>query len=294
MSLIEFKNVTFAYPKSGQAKTSASAQASTSPNNQAALQNINLNIEAGEFVCILGANGSGKSTLAQHINALLLPSEGEVYIDGMNTQEKPHLRKIRQKAGMVFQNPENQAVASVVEDDVAFGPENLGLEPQVIRERVADALETVHMSDKAKSEIFDLSGGEKQRVAIAGILAMKPDILIMDEPNAMLDERGKRGIMRVAHELHDKGITIVMITHNMDDATAADRVIVLSKGKIVFQGSPASVFCLENAAELRRINLGMPRASELAMQLSEQGVSLDKLPLSTEELVSDIVKLINK
>ena len=294
MSLIEFKNVTFAYPKSAQAKTSASGQASASPNNQAALQNINLNIEAGEFVCILGANGSGKSTLAQHINALLLPSEGEVYVDGMNTQEKSHLRKIRQKAGMIFQNPENQAVASVVEDDVAFGPENLGLEPQVIHERVADALETVHMSDKAKSEIFDLSGGEKQRVAIAGILAMKPDILIMDEPNAMLDERGKRGIMRVAHELHNKGITIVMITHNMDDATAADRVIVLSKGKIVFQGSPASVFCLENAAELRRINLGMPRASELAMQLSEQGVSLDKLPLSTEELVSDIVKLINK
>ena len=276
MALIEFKNVTYKYPKS----------------TYVALKDLNLSIEAGEFVCILGANGSGKSTLARHINALLLPDEGEVTVAGMSTLDKKSLRNIRQKAGMVFQNPENQAVTSVVKDDVAFGPENLGLDPAVIKERVSKALETVHMSDKAEKEIFDLSGGEKQRIAIAGVLAMKPEILIMDEPSAMLDERSRRGIMRVAHELNASGITIVMITHSMDDAASADRVIVLEKGEIFLQGSPYEVFSRKNATDLRRINLGMPRAAELAMQLGECGVSLDNLPLSTAELVSDIVNIL--
>lgn len=278
MALIEFKNVSFSYPKS----------------EHTTLRNLNLSIEAGEFVCILGANGSGKSTLARHINALLLPDEGDVLVAGMSTLDKKSVRKIRQKAGMVFQNPENQAVASIVKDDVAFGPENLGLEPAEIRERVAESLETVHMSNKAENDIFDLSGGEKQRIAIAGVLAMKPEILIMDEPSAMLDERSHRGIMRVAHELHESGITIVMITHNMDDAAGASRVVVLEDGEIFLQGSPHEVFCKENAADLRRINLGMPRPAELAMQLNEQGVSLNDLPLSTSELVSAIVEQLKK
>lgn len=278
MSLIEFNDVTFFYPKS----------------DKPALNKLNLHIEAGDFVCILGANGSGKSTLARHINALLLPDEGEVFVSGMNTQDKKLVRKIRQKAGMVFQNPENQAVASIVKDDVAFGPENLGLEPDIIHERVAAALKTVHMQAHADDDIFDLSGGEKQRVAIAGVLAMKPDILIMDEPSAMLDERSHRGIMRVAHELNEEGITIVMITHSMDDAASANRIVVMNKGQIFLQGSPQEVFCKENAAALREINLGMPQSAELAMQLDELGVSLDRLPLSMSELVRDIVKLVNK
>lgn len=252
-----------------------------------ALDDVSLEVPAGEFVAILGANGSGKSTLAKHVNALLLPSSGSVLVGGIDTADPARRFEIRERTGMVFQNPDNQTVASVVRDDVAFGPENLGLPPDQIRVRVDEALRTVAMQDRALDEIDSLSGGQKQRVAIAGVLAMRPRILVLDEPGAMLDARGRRGIMRVAHELNDQGMTVVLITHFMDDALKADHVVVLDKGRIALEGCPQEVFT--DPKGLHDLRLELPFSIKLAQDLRAGGMDVG-FGLSEDVLEEEICR----
>lgn len=240
------------------------------------LDDISLEIEAGSFVAILGHNGSGKSTFAKHINALLTPTEGKLWVDGLDTGDPENLLNIRGKVGMVFQNPDNQMVTSIVADDVAFGPENLGIpQPQIV-ERVNEALAAVAMTDFAEADPTELSGGQKQRVSIAGVLAMRPDILIFDEPCAMLDPRGRRGIRRVMRDLNDGGSTIVHITHFMEDALEADLVFVMDQGKIVLRGTPDEVFA--HGELLRSLGLEQPFAMQLATRLRDLGVDVPDTP----------------
>lgn len=237
-----------------------------------ALAGVSAHVNAGEFVCILGGNGSGKSTLAKHMNALLLPDQGTVTVDGMSTADAECTYLIRQTSGMVFQNPDDQLVSTLVEDDVAFGPENLGIQLPELRERVTRALADVGLAGFERKETHALSGGQKQRVAIAGVLAMNPRILILDEASAMLDPRGRAGLMRVCRELHERGFTIVMITHFMEEAAQADRVIVLESGKVVCDGSPAQVLLQEDL--LRRLNLDVPFATHFSHALRNAGVAV--------------------
>lgn len=239
-----------------------------------ALAGVDLHVAPGEFVCILGGNGSGKSTLAKHLNALLLPDRGTVTVDGYDTAEPRDVYRIRSTAGMVFQNPDDQLVASLIENDVAFGPENLGVPTDDLRQRVADALADVGLQGFDKRETAALSGGQKQRVAIAGVLAMEPSILILDEATAMLDPRGRAGLMRVVRELHERGMTVVMITHFMEEAAAADRVVVLDGGEVRMDGAPEEV--LVRADELRSLSLEVPFACRLSLELQAAGV-----PVST-------------
>lgn len=234
------------------------------------LDGVSLNIAEGEFVCILGGNGSGKSTLAKHMNALLVPDEGSVLVDGLDTGDSEYVYDIRSTAGMVFQNPDDQIVASLVEDDVAFGPENLGVDPAEIAERVKHALKEVGLVGFDRNETHALSGGQKQRVAIAGVLAMQPKVLILDEASSMLDPRGRKGLMRVCGELNARGMTIVMITHYMEEVVQADRVIVMNAGRIACVGTPEEV--LVRADELREMNLEVPPACQLALCLQKEGV----------------------
>jgi energy-coupling factor transporter ATPase len=252
------------------------------------LRDIDLEIPFGQFVAILGANGSGKSTLAKHINALLLPTQGDVRVGGASTADPQQVMQIRTRAGMVFQNPDNQAVASVVRDDVAFGPENLGIDPQEIVQRVHDALECVHMLDHVDDEIHSLSGGQKQRIAIAGVLAMKPEILILDEPGAMLDVRGRRGITRVAHELNQEGMTVVLITHFMEEALRADRVVVLDRGTVALDGTPAEVFT--DVKRLEELRLALPFSLKLASELQARGIPVGS-GLDEDELERELCSL---
>lgn len=251
------------------------------------LDGIDLQISQGEFIAVLGANGSGKSTLAKHVNALLTPSSGKVTVEGFDTRDPEHVYDIRRDAGMVFQNPDNQSVAFIVKDDVAFGPENIGLPPDEIKERVEDSLNAVMMMDRAEDEIANLSGGQKQRVAIAGVLAMKPKIMILDEPGAMLDQRGRRGITRVAHELNDQGMTVLLITHFMEEALKADRVIVLDHGRIALQGAPEEV--LTDSESLRGLKLELPFSIQLANDLNEHGFDVG-VGLSEEVLEEEICR----
>ena len=237
-----------------------------------ALRDVNVHVNAGEFVCILGGNGSGKSTFAKHINALLAPDEGSMTVDGSDTRDQQALYLIRSTAGMVFQNPDDQLVASLVEDDVAFGPENLGVEPSEIAARVTRSLAEVGLMGFEKHETHALSGGQKQRVAIAGVLAMEPKILILDEASSMLDPRGRKGLMRVCRELHEAGLTIVMITHFMEEAAEADRVIVLEEGRVALEGTPDEV--LVRTDVLARLNLEVPFACDFSVQLQNLGVSV--------------------
>lgn len=271
---ISFDHVSFSY------KTDA-------PN---VLDDICLDIEAGQFVAVLGANGSGKSTLAKHINALLAPTAGRVMVGSRDTHREEDVLGIREAAGMVFQNPDNQAVASIVRDDVAFGPENLGLAPDEIRVRVDEALATVAMEDHAFDEIESLSGGQKQRIAIAGVLAMRPQILILDEPGAMLDARGRRGITRVAHELNAVGMTVVLITHFMEDALGADHVVVLDAGHIALEGTPDEVFT--DAEALRALRLELPFSIRLAEDLRRQGFEVG-MGLSEAVLEEELCQLLS-
>ena len=257
-------------------------------NGDPVLSHINLDIAPGEFIAVLGANGSGKSTLAKHINALLQPTDGHVIVGGIDTSSTSRVNEIRRSAGMVFQNPENQAVASIVRDDVAFGPENLGLSVEEIGRRADEALETVAMQKHAFKEVHSLSGGQKQRVAIAGVLAMRPQILILDEPGAMLDMRGRRGITRVAHELNQDGMTVILITHFMEYALGADRVIVLDHGEIALQGTPDQVFT--DAERLRELRLELPFSVKLAVDLRERGIKVG-LGLSEEKLEEELCRL---
>ena len=243
-----------------------------------ALAGVDLHVAPGEFVCILGGNGSGKSTLAKHLNALLLPDRGTVTVDGYDTAEPRDVYRIRSTAGMVFQNPDDQLVASLVEDDVAFGPENLGVETPELARRVRDALKQVGLVGFEKHETNALSGGQKQRVAIAGVLGMEPKILILDEASAMLDPRGRKGLMRVCRELNGRGMTVVMITHFMEEAAAADRVVVLDRGKVACNGAPRDV--LVRTDVLAGLNLEVPFACDLSLKLREADVDV---PVCVEE-----------
>ncbi|HHT64623.1 MAG: energy-coupling factor transporter ATPase [Caldicoprobacterales bacterium] len=251
----------------------------------AALDGVSLSIHEGEFVAIIGHNGSGKSTLAKHFNALLQPASGDVYVKGMNTKDEEQVWSIRQVAGMVFQNPDNQLVATIVEEDVAFGPENLGLPPGEIRLRVDRALESVRMSDFAQSAPHYLSGGQKQRIAIAGVIAMRPEIIILDEPTAMLDPSGRKEVMDTVHYLNkNEGITIVHITHFMEEAIQADRVVVMEEGKIILDGPPREVF--RQVETLKQIGLDVPQVVELAFDLNREGFSIPGDPINIEEMVN--------
>lgn len=250
-----------------------------------ALRNVSFNIEKGEFVALTGMNGSGKSTLAKLLNGLYIPSAGDVLVDGINTRDEERTFEVRRKAGMVFQNPDNQMVATIIEDDVAFGPENLGVPREEIVERVDWALNAVGMNEFRTRSASKLSGGQKQRVAIAGVLAMKPDILILDESTSMLDPEGRAEIMEVAKKLNASGITVISITHNMDEAAQADRVIVLRKGRLVLDGTPKEVFA---SPEVERCGLALPPATEIAHMLEEKGFTFGETVTDEDGLVEGI------
>lgn len=243
-----------------------------------ALNGVSTHIRPGEFVCVLGGNGSGKSTFAKHINALLIPDEGEVTVNCQSTSNEDACYLIRSTAGMVFQNPDDQIVATLVEDDVAFGPENLGVSPDKIRNRVIEALETVGLAGFEAAETTTLSGGQKQRVAIAGVLAMKSRVLILDEPSSMIDPRGRAGLMRVIQQLNAQGFTIVLITHFMEEAAAADRILVMDAGCIVMEGTPDEV--LTRADELQRLHLDAPFTIQLALACRNAGLDV---PLTLDD-----------
>lgn len=249
-----------------------------------ALQDVNLQVKKGEFIAILGHNGSGKSTLARHINALLCPTEGTLWIEGMDSNDPKNTWNIRQKAGMIFQNPDNQMVASIIEEDVAFGPENLGVPPEEIRERVRQALEAVDMLAYAQGSPARLSGGQKQRIAIAGILAMQTECIVLDEPTAMLDPSGRKDLMDTILRLnHEQGITVIHITHYMEETIEANRVIVVDHGRIVMEGTPREVFV--QVEKLRELGLDVPPMTELAWELRQQGYQIRPDILTVEEMV---------
>lgn len=280
MNFIEFQNVTFGYSDDGE----------TQKIEENVIENMNLKIEKGDFVAVLGHNGCGKSTLAKLCNAILIPQSGKVLIDGIDTADEEKLYDIRRKVGMVFQNPDNQIVATIVEDDVAFGPENLGVDPKEIRERVDEALKSVGMYEFRNFEPHKLSGGQKQRVAIAGIIAMKPRCIVFDEPTAMLDPRGRKEVMKTAKMLNEEyGITVVFITHYMDEAVKANRVIVMDEGRIILDGKPKEVFT--HVDTLKKAQLDVPEATELTHLLIKDGVNLDKDILDIDELVKAVTDI---
>jgi energy-coupling factor transport system ATP-binding protein len=247
-----------------------------------AVDHVTLRIERGSFTAIIGRNGSGKSTLAKNINGLLIPTEGTVYVKGLDTADPDRIWEIRQTAGMVFQNPDNQLVSSIVEDDVAFGPENLGVEPGEIRKRVDESLYAVNMYEERKKAPHLLSGGQKQRVAIAGVVAMRPECIIFDEPTAMLDPHGRREVMCIIRKLHREGITIVLITHFMEEAAEAERVIIMDKGKVMMDGSPREVFA--RTEEIRSLDLDVPFTVDLAERLRSRGFPVPDGIIEEEEM----------
>ncbi|MBO8126493.1 MAG: energy-coupling factor transporter ATPase [Firmicutes bacterium] len=254
-----------------------------------ALRGVSLEIQPGEFIAVVGHNGSGKSTLAKHINALLLPSSGSVTVDGLDTADPKNLWEVRQRVGMVFQNPDNQIVATTVEEDVAFGPENLGVPPEEIRVRVAEALEAVGMEEYASRPPHNLSGGQKQRVAIAGVLAMRPKCIVLDEPTAMLDPVGRQEVLRTVQHLNrTEGITVVWITHFMNEAAVADRVFVMHQGEVALEGPPNQVF--SNVEMLKELHLDVPQVTELAHLLCKAGLPVTAEVLEEEALVAQLVE----
>ena len=258
-----------------------------------ALDSVNIEINSGEVVAILGRNGSGKSTLAKHLNAIMLPDSGRVLVDALDTRDHVNTYMIRRNVGMVFQNPENQMVSSVIEDDVAFAPENLGLSREEIRKRVDEALIAVGMYEERFKAPRLLSGGQKQRVAIAGIIAMQPDYIVLDEATAMLDPAGRKEVMDTVLRLNkEKNITVIMITHFMDEAARADRVIVMDNGKKLRDGTPREIF--SNEEEIERLGLSLPPASELSHRLIKAGINLPKDSLCEEDLIYDIKELYEK
>lgn len=251
-----------------------------------AIDNLSLDIERGSFTAIIGKNGSGKSTLAKNLNGLLLPTEGVIYVDGYDTRDDENIWNVRQTAGMVFQNPDNQLVSAIIEDDVAFGPENLGIEPSEIRRRVDKALEDVNMGQFKKKAPHLLSGGQKQRIAIAGVVAMKPKCIIFDEPTAMLDPKGRGEIMSIIDELHAEGITVILITHFMDEAVRADRVIIMHEGRILLDGTPQEVF--EQEGLIKSVNLDVPLMVEIGAKLRKAGIDVPKDIITEEKMVEFI------
>lgn len=280
-SIISAQNITFAY------------QSYDNELPHAVLRDVTLNVKRGSFVAVLGHNGSGKSTLAKHFNAILLPQGGTVWVEGMDTRDEEHLYDIRQRVGMVFQNPDNQIVATIVEEDVAFALENLGVPPQEIRERVDEALKTVHMYEYREHAPHQLSGGQKQRVAIAGIIAMRPDCIVLDEPTAMLDPHGRRQVMKTIRALGEKyGITVVLITHYMDEAAVSDRVIVIDEGQILLDGTPKEVF--SHVQVLWDVGLDVPQATQLVFELRKAGYNMPQDIISEEECIDAIEKLLEE
>lgn len=258
-----------------------------------ALKDVTAQIKKGEFTAIIGTNGSGKSTLARHLNALLIPTEGELSVEGMRTSDAGRAWDIRQKVGMVFQNPDNQLVAAVVEEDVAFGPENLGVPPEEIRERVDLALEKVGMTSYRKQAPSMLSGGQKQRVAIAGVLAMKPDCIVLDEPTAMLDPKGRKEVMDTIHELNKtEGITIVLITHFMEEAVTADHILVIDRGVLKMEGTPREIF--SQADKVTEIGLDVPVPADLARRLRKKGMAVSEKCMTDEELGEALCPFVSK
>lgn len=257
------------------------------------LKGVNLEIKKGEFVALLGHNGSGKSTIAKMFNAMLLPAGGRVYVEGMDTLDESLLYEIRRRVGLVLQNPDNQLVASIVEEDVAFGPENLGIAPEEIRRRVDDALKAVEMYDYRLNAPYKLSGGQKQRIAIAGIIAMQPECIVLDEPTAMLDPRGREEVLRTIHKLNqEKGITIVLITHYMDEAVQASRVVVMDNGQILLQGTPEEVFA--HVELLKKHKLDVPQATELIYRLRASGYPLPECVLNEEDCVAALERILKE
>ena len=277
-NIIEVKNVTYEY--TDEEKTFA------------AVKNLSLNIERGSFTVILGHNGSGKSTLAKMLNGLNKPTSGDVFADGINTKDEETEIEVKRKVGMVFQNPDNQIIASIVEEDVAFGPENLGIPPKEIEKRVEDALKAVGMWEFRKSTPHHLSGGQKQRIAIAGIIAMQPECLVLDEPTAMLDPKGRAEIISTLHRLNcDKGITVVLITHYMEEAENADRVIVMNDGEIIADDKPKVIF--SDVERLKKVGLDVPQTAELLYDLKKNGFAVDTHALSIKEADEQIISALH-
>ncbi len=256
-----------------------------------ALDDVNISIEEGSFVAVLGHNGSGKSTFARHINALLMPTDGNITVDGMNTQDKENLWNIRQNAGMVFQNPDNQIIGTVVEEDVGFGPENIGIPTEGIWIRVKNALKIVGMTAYRKHSPNKLSGGQKQRVAIAGVVAMKPKCIIMDEPTAMLDPIGRQEVLEAVHKLNKEDkVTVILITHYMNEVIDADKVFVMDKGKVVIEGTPREVF--EDVEKIKALGLDVPQVTEVAYRMRRAGLNMPKTVLSIEEFTDAVKKIV--
>lgn len=274
--IITVNNLIFEYGRSGE----------EGAVNVRAVDDVSFEIEKGSFTAIIGKNGSGKSTLAKNLNGLLVPTEGTVYVGGYDTKDDSYIWEVRRMAGMVFQNPDNQLVSAIVEDDVAFGPENLGVPPDEIRKRVDKALEDVNMGAFKKKAPHLLSGGQKQRIAIAGVVAMKPQCIIFDEPTAMLDPKGRREIMSIIDELHNEGITVVLITHFMEETVNADRLIIMHEGKILLDGSPQDVFT--HSELLHSVNLDVPLMAELSELLRKKGIDVPKDIITEEKMVEFI------
>lgn len=285
MSIIEAKDLIFEYKKLDDAGEVESVHR--------AVDNVNLEVNKGEFIAILGHNGSGKSTLAKHINAILFPSEGSVWVCGKNTADEDNTWYIRQNAGMVFQNPDNQIIGTVVEEDVGFGPENIGIPTEDIWNRVENALKSVGMIKYRHHSPNKLSGGQKQRVAIAGVVAMKPQCIILDEPTAMLDPNGRQEVIKTVLELNKKeGVTVILITHYMEEVVSADRVFVMDNGQIVMTGTPREIFA--RVEELKSYRMDVPQVTLLAHELKKEGLQLNGTILSVEELVEEICQLKSK
>ena len=279
MDFIKVEDLIFEYTKTDEGGAPVSFRA---------IDGVSFTVQRGSFTAIIGQNGSGKSTLAKNLNGLLLPTAGKVYIDGLDTSVPENMWDVRQRVAMVFQNPDNQIVSAIVEDDVAFGPENLGIDPLEIRRRVDSALEGVEMGDYKEKAPHLLSGGQKQRIAIAGAIAMEPECIVFDEPTAMLDPRGRREVLSIARDLNRKGMTVVFITHFMEEAACADQVIVLDNGVIKLEGTPREVF--SRTEELKALSLGVPAAVQLASDLRSRGVDLPKDILTDEELIEALLK----
>ena len=274
MNFISVQNVRFSYEDIEETK-----------NPVYAVDGVSLEFEKGGFTAVIGHNGCGKSTLAKHLNAMLLPDSGKVYVDGDDTSDENKTFDIREKVGLVLQNPDNQLVASIVEEDVAFGPENLGIEPAEIRKRVDSALKAVGMYDYRMHAPYKLSGGQKQRIAIAGVLAIEPQCIVLDEPTAMLDPSGRAEVMNTLIKLNrEMGITVILITHFMEEAVLADRVVVMDSGKVLTQGTPDEVF--SQVELLKKHRLDVPQAAELAFRLKGRGAKIDKIPLTAEDCVN--------
>ena len=279
MEMIKVKDLTFEYIRRDEDGNVESINR--------AIDDVSLEVKKGDFIAVLGANGSGKSTLAKHINAILYPTQGSVWVNGLKTSEEKNLWDIRQSAGMVFQNPDNQIIATVVEEDVGFGPENLGVPTEEIWKRVEKSLEAVGMLEFRSLSPNKLSGGQKQRVAIAGIMAMKPECIVLDEPTAMLDPNGRKEVIATVHELNKtENVTVILITHHMDEVIYADKVFVMERGRVVMEGTPREIF--SRVEEIKKYRLDVPQVTELAYELSKAGLNLPAGVLTVEELVQSL------